>query len=374
MRQPTVISIGAQPKEFTDTATYFDGQSADAQAARLTIENDAVVIQVDGAVRARWPPADMRRLPDQARRGDLIFCLRDDPLQRLMTNDPLILKRCPSLNARLPVAKRGRLAAWAVAAVSSVAVIIFVLVPVMADQLARVIPPEGERALGEATLGQIREALDDTGFAPVPVCERESGQAALQKIRDRMDFAAPPEFGLTVTVLDHRMVNAFALPGGHVVLFRGLIQASDTPEQLASVLAHEIGHVVSRDPTRHALRSAGSLGVLGLLLGDFAGGTVVLFLAEQLINATYSQTAEAEADRFAHEVMIKAGMDPSEMAGIFETFQTLGGDAEGLVTHFLSHPDLDGRIAAARDARPADLQTTALLTPQEWADLRAICK
>ena len=84
-------------------------------------------------------------------------------------------------------------------------------------------------------------------------------------------------------------------PGGRLVFFRGLLEEAENPDEVAAVLAHEIGHVVYRDPTRDALRSAGSLGVLGLLFGDFAGGTVALFIANQLINASYSQAAEARA-------------------------------------------------------------------------------
>lgn len=67
------------------------------------------------------------------------------------------------------------------------------------------------------------------------------------------------------------------MPGGLIILFRGLIDAAESSDEVAAVYAHELGHVVARDPTRIALRSAGSIGVLGLLLGDFAGGAVVLF-------------------------------------------------------------------------------------------------
>jgi Zn-dependent protease with chaperone function len=152
--------------------------------------------------------------------------------------------------------------------VAAVALQIGVLIPLLADNLAGFIPAEGERALGAATFGHIREALDETGLNPLAVCDTPEGGAALTDLVTRLGPDGGFDPAVTVAVLDHDMINAFALPGGFVVIFRGLIDAADGPDEVAAVLAHEIGHVVSRDPTRHALRSAGSIGVLGLLFGD----------------------------------------------------------------------------------------------------------
>jgi predicted Zn-dependent protease len=169
-------------------------------------------------------------------------------------------------------------------------------------------------------------------------------------------------------------VNAFALPGGHVTLLRGLLETAESPEEVAAVLAHEIGHVAHRDPTRLALRSAGSVGVLGLLLGDFAGGLVVLYLSEWLIQASYSRDAEAAADLYAHQMLASAGLPAEPMARFFQRLHDEYGDAEGLLSHLASHPDLTGRAAAARDADTvAGTGFVPVLTAGEWADLRAIC-
>jgi len=76
---------------------------------------------------------------------------------------------------------------------------------------------------------------------------------------------------------------------GYVVFFRGLIDTTECPEELATVFAHEIGHVEARDPTRIALRSAGSIDVLGLLFGG-RGGALVLLLANGLSKVTTPET------------------------------------------------------------------------------------
>ncbi len=254
------------------------------------------------------------------------------------------------------------------------ALIIFVLVPLMADQLARILPPEGERALGDATFEQIRGVLDDTGLAPVRVCEAEAGRVALDAMLARLapEVDSLP-YPVRLSVLDHELLNAFTLPGGRIILFRGLIEAAESPDEVAAVLAHEIGHAVHRDPTRDALRTAGSIGVLGLLFGDFAGGSVVLFLANSLINAQYSQAAEARADEYAHALLKQAGLSPAALGTMFVRLREEYGDTSGFVAHFASHPTLAARIAASEAAADGVSETEPVLGARQWQALSGIC-
>jgi len=248
-----------------------------------------------------------------------------------------------------------------------------VLIPIMADQLAGFLPPEGEKALGDATFEQIRTALDETGSG-LRVCEAPAGRKALDRMTQRLAKHATFPFELTVNVLDHDMVNAFALPGGHIILFEGLIRAAGDPDEVAAVLAHEMGHVAARDATRGALRSAGSIGVLGLLFGDFAGGTLALFLAEQLVEARYSQEAELAADSYAIALAAEAGIAPGGMGRFFERLRDDGGDVPEILAHFSSHPQLTARIEAAAAQEPDDRdRTSPSLASADWQDLRAIC-
>ncbi len=339
----------------------------------------ALVIMPPEGAPLRWPLAGIRQLSDQARTDEMVVQSTEQPAARLILRDRAAIRviesRCPNLNRRPPVEGTGRLIGWAAAAIASVALIVFVLVPVMANQLATFLPPAGERALGDTTLEQIRTALDDTGFRPLPFCDAADGVAALDKMTARLTTNIDLPYPVTVHVLDHELINAFALPGGYIVFFRGLIEAAEHPDEVAAVLAHELGHVVHRDPTRIALRSAGSIGVLGLLLGDFAGGAVVLFLAERLIQATYTQEAEAGADAFAHDTLTAAGILPSALATMFQRLRDEYGDAEGITAHFTSHPALGDRIAAAR---AADTALTGAIRPSlddtDWRALRRICR
>ena len=354
-------------------AAYFDGDSPEPREVSLHIAAGMLQIGLDDGDTLRWPVEEVRQLPDLAGKKGVLLRRTSDPLARLFVMDKTLLSHLPQLTRRTPPKGRGRLAAWAVAAVAAVALQIFVLIPLLADNLAGFIPPEGERALGEATYGQIREALDETGLNPLAVCEAEAGVAALEKLVDRLSGEQDFRQQVNVSVLDHKMVNAFALPGGFVVIFRGLIDAAHGPDEVAAVLAHEIGHVASSDPTRHALRSAGSIGVLGLLFGDFAGGAAVLFLTERLISAQYSQAAETGADTFAHRVLAEADISPGALGDMFASMRAEHGDAEGVVAHFLTHPSLGERIKAARAAVDENATYESAMSEEDWEAVQTIC-
>ena len=384
LTERTIINVDGSPDPHTPPRVvegdglFLDGDHASIQPVRITFADPSkalVIHTADGPLN--WPYEDIRALKDQAGDDALILRLQADPTARLIiqndTDCHLLRARAKKLHKRAKTIRRGRLAAWALAAFGSVALIIFVLVPFVADRLAEYLPPAGEKALGDATFEQIRNALDETGLEALAICDAPEGRAALDKIETRITAGMDLETPLTVHVLDHPMVNAFALPGGYVVFFRGLIEAAETPEEVAAVFAHEVGHVVSRDPTRVALRSAGSIGVLGLLLGDFAGGAVVLFMAERIIQADYTQDAEAAADTFAHTALLAADLPPSAIGTFFERLAEDHGEDAGILEHFMSHPALGDRIAAAHDAEPTEAIFSPVLASEEWQALREIC-
>ena len=366
-------------------ADFLDGITARVKRVHVVLNDDGrsashrtlEITDAEGN-RALWPVATLRALPDQAGHSGIILRRADSSEERLIIDDPSTAARlraiCPYLHKRPPVTGKGRLFGWGLGAIGSVFLIVMVLIPLLANQLAELLPPAAEKALGDATLDQIREGLDRTGANPIRICEREKGLAAVKIMQARLTKEMDLPYPVEVHVLDHPMVNAFALPGGHVVFFRGLIDEAETPEEVAAVFAHELGHVAHRDPARITLRTAGSVGVLGLLFGDFAGGTVVLFLTERLVQASYTREAEALADDFAHETLKKAGISPAALASMFERLRARYGDEEGIVAHFASHPAMIERIEKARQAaKNLSLETEPLLDSDQWADLKAIC-
>ncbi|EPX76348.1 M48 family metallopeptidase [Salipiger mucosus] len=369
-------------------ASFHDGGTAARHEVRLRLseDNQALVIEGDSLpAPLRWPLADLRALGDHADAARLVVtrhadhvpdALPRDPA-RLVIEDPRLIewlhRTRPRLHRRDLRAGTGRRVALRLGgALAAVLLMLFVILPSMAGTLARLLPVEREVAFGRTVTAQMERMLGAESPGSLD-CEAPGGTAALEAMVARLTEGRALDYDLRVRVLDSGMVNAFAAPGGQIVVMRGLLDKAEGPDMVAAVLAHEIGHVVHRDPTRNALRAAGSVGLLGLLFGDFTGGAAMVLLADRLINASYGQEAETQADIYAHAMLRDAGLPPAALAEMFERFRDLGGEVDGALAHFMSHPRLSERIDGARAAPPPEGAVTPALDPGQWRALQGIC-
>jgi Zn-dependent protease with chaperone function len=206
------------------------------------------------------------------------------------------------------------------------------------------------------------------------LCENDAGRAALDRMATRLNPNPELPYPLRVDVIDHGLVNAAALPGGRILLFRGLIDAAGNPEEVAGVLAHEIGHVVYRDPTREALRAAGTAGILGLLLGDIFGASIVVVASDAVLNASYQREAEVRADETAYRLLAAAELPSRPFADFFLKMREKYGETPEFLKLVASHPGLEIRAQHAAEAdRIGDGPYEPVLSDRDWIALRGIC-
>jgi Zn-dependent protease with chaperone function len=361
-------------------ARYFDGESAHPREVVLCFgERSLVIMGFDDVVIAHWPLASLRAIGQRKDSAVQLVPQRDSD-ERLMLSDRQMLNAigavCPDLYHR-PVDRKGvrRALLWAGGAVTSLALIVFVLLPALAGQLAQLIPPEREQQLGDAVVDQLQTLLSLVGDERPGICDTSSGVAALDQMVTRLAADGRLPYPLRVGVIDHGMINAMAVPGGRILLFRGLLEAASSPEEVAGILAHEVGHVVHHDPTREALRAAGTAGILGLLLGDVFGAGIVVVATDAVINASYQREAEIRADEIAYDLLAKAELPSQPFAGFFIKMKKKYGEMDGILKLIASHPGLDGRAqrAAAAD-RIGEATYEPVLNDQEWIALRGICQ
>jgi predicted Zn-dependent protease len=173
---------------------------------------------------------------------------------------------------------------------------------------------------------------------------------AVTKIKDRLlPLIKDNPFKVDILVVDSPTVNAVTFPGGLIVVYSGLIKYTNNAEELASIITHELGHVVHRDSMNLLVRNF-TLSFLLNLVGAGKSPQLANEIIRNLINSSYSREQEESADSFALELLTKAGIDPLHMAHMFETFQKLSGSDKGLLKYFSTHPALDSRRKKALES------------------------
>jgi predicted Zn-dependent protease len=348
-------------------AVYFDGTSSRRRSVRLVFA-DALEIREDGAAPVRWAYADIRRAdgaPDIVR----LACVSAPPLARLELRDAAVAaalqSRCSQLGAA-DADRRGvaKIVGWSLAATASIVALVLFVIPLAANWLTPMVPRALERRLGDAADVQI-----GTIFGRA-VCRNPAGQRAFDKLVGALRDAAGLD-QVTASVLETSIPNAFALPGGRVYLFDGLLAKADNPDEIAGVLAHELGHVTHRDSVREMIHNGGTSFLIGLLFGDVTGSGAVIFASRSLVTASYSREAEQNADDFAMEVMGRLGRSAKPMGELL--LRVTGKEGGKLPSILSSHPLTEDRLKrmSEQDRPPS---APPLLDADEWAALKAICK
>lgn len=362
---------------------FFDGQTARKHSVAVGLGLDNLTIdEEDGAVCVRWPLPGLRAIRKirPGRPAELTCATAPDA--RLIVDDvtfsEVVLERAPHLARR-----RGYTPRWwerpslVTAAVLAFVVVVVIAVPWLAGPLARAAPDSWRAALGNST----EKLILSIG----PRCSSPSGTTAMSTLVAALSNPNDPR-PTRVTVINVNMVNAIALPGGKIVVMAKLLDLMETPDELAAVLAHEIGHVAERHPTEAVLRATGFSMFLTMLVGD--SSWIAEFLAAlgvQAVQSSYSREDERTADRIAAALMKAAGADPSALGTVFERLKKVqkgkGVVDLGRLSALLStHPSYDDRIANAR-AETAGVATRSLLTDEarpllsdeKWQALKGIC-
>jgi len=172
-------------------------------------------------------------------------------------------------------------------------------------------------------------------------------------------------------VVDASIVNAFALPGGPMVVYTGLMRAAQNPEQLAGVLAHEMAHVTRRHGMQRITQSLGVVAGIQLLFGDVSGvaAVAVEVLKQGAVNS-YSREQEHEADMDAVKTLARAKIDPKALADFFAILDKREGNMPTMVSWLGTHPDMKQRIADVKAAsvKAGPIKVEPLLS--DWTELQ----
>lgn len=259
------------------------------------------------------------------------------------------LKRLPAFAASLQEAQQaqrgarrsGRLGVTIVALVTLLPLLAVIAVLVFRDPIIdfvlKRIPLSVDAEVGrmfEGSVTQSAETLKDT-----------EATRAVQRLVDRLSAASPrPGFEFRVRVQKSADVNAFAAPGGLIVVYTGLLKEAGSPEEVAGVLAHEMAHATNRHSMRQLIYAGGVLPLAGLLIGQPDAAAMFQNFG-QLSELKFSRTQEEDADLTGFDTLVRARISPQGMARFFDRLQNQGPNPPSFLS---THPASADRAAAIR--------------------------
>ena len=341
-------------------AWHYDGKSAVKRKVEVQIIGQQFFLLETERRNGPFAFADIKYVTRQGEAN--VYGLEGKDGWRLMLSGPV-----PSdLSAALPRARKygglidrlglGKASiAFALASAAAVAVVLF-----SPQWLAPLIPSSVDQKLGDALVGDFGGRF----------CSTPAGNAALKKLVRGLD-KHPDNLRVEVAKID--MINAVALPGGNVILFDGLVKQAKSPDEVAGVLAHEIGHVREKHVMQALLRQMG----LAVVLGGVDGNSGAL--VNNMLAMSYSRGSEAEADAHSMKVLADADISPVGTASFFDRLAKMDGSAgvlkkeSGIAGYLSSHPLSAARKEAFEKSIVKGKKYKPALSQAEWNALKAMC-
>lgn len=322
------------------SATYFTPEDREGQSVQVSIWTKELEIRLlqQSAGVIRWDVKRILPLEDttvpiylQYKQGNSIAYLKFD-------EDSIVeeIKTIQAFKHVISPSNRWvKIIAGAVITVvllfSFAAASLYFLAPKLIEKIADTLPVETEVQLGDKLFEQTK----------VEFTFNEEKTKIAQQFFDSLRFES--RYPIRVHVVKSNELNAFAMPGGHIVIYDSIIRTMKSSEELAGLFAHEFSHINKHHSTRTLIQMAGTYGLLSLLVGDVSGfASLIVLNANELLNMSYSRSFEQEADREGVKLLVKRGIDPEGMVLLLKQLKAAETTA---VPQFLStHPLTQNRI------------------------------
>ena len=216
---------------------------------------------------------------------------------------------------------------------------------VLVERAVDQIPVEWEQKLGESAYRDFLAQQEIIKEGPTVDAVKEMTHRLAEQVSNN-----PYRFDITVVKSD--VVNAFALPGGYIVVFTGLLKKADHPEEVAGVLAHELNHVLQRHGLERIVKQLGLMAVVSIILGNPPGlGGAMKQLGVELMALKFGRAQETEADVTGLQLLHRAKINPE---GMITFFQRLSEKDDGRVEWLSTHPMSSARAEQLK-ARLAEM-------------------
>lgn len=361
-------------------ARYHDGLVAEVRDVICRMEGDGLVI-TDLHTRAeveRWAAGDV--FPLHGRKAELRIGVSGKPYgARLVFSGYPDAQRARAMLPALAYKhrqERGRqFRAMGIATAALVSVIVAYAfgVPLLANRIVGLVPPEVEEQLGATVVTQIEGALRaEAGFEVCDPDPNSLANRAIGRFAAKAVEGTGTPFTPDIKIIRTTIPNAFALPGGHSFYFSALLDQTETADEFAGVMAHELGHVVYRHGMEQLISTSATGLLIGFILGDMTGLSVAGGVGAALIDSRFSREAELQADRFAADVAKRMAFQPAGLADLLE--RVAGDDQMAKALALLStHPLTSERREALEALAVTDASLSPAFTGAEWQAIKGMC-
>jgi Zn-dependent protease with chaperone function len=232
------------------------------------------------------------------------------------------------------------------------------------EQAARFMPAGMEKRLGNSVVAIL--APENTRCV--------DSAHRLEPIVQRLQAASGSKQQFQIIYVNQSIVNAFAAPGGYIVVFRGLLDQAQSAEEFAGVLAHEMQHVLLKHSTRALAREFSGRALLSLMAIDSSGTPTAIQASVRLANLSYQRGDEEAADLQGAQLLDRAHINSAGLVTFFRRLEA-NSPASGTAMAYLSnHPATEDRIDALEaETRQFHSASAPLMSTEEWAAARDVC-
>jgi Zn-dependent protease with chaperone function len=325
-------------------AEFNNGRSALHRSVVCSFQGETLVLSSpEGGKLTVWARKDI--LAESPGKRPLRLRHAQDGGERLVVRDDSAIDRLREWLAPVFSRHRAKIRKRWILGTASVWLLLaffWLIFPHAVNLVAGMIPYSWERTMGEQVRETVGRILSGTYSGGVPWRDSGPGYDALQELAARL--AGPDDatgYTFSVSVLDADLVNAFALPGGFIVLTTGLIRQCRTPDELAGVLAHEMAHVTERHNIRGLVRDQFFAFALKLATGGGDMASLVGSAGNAVVASKFSREDEREADILGVRRLARAGIDPESTLRFFAGISR--EESRERFSYLYSHPQIQDR-------------------------------
>ena len=357
---------------------YLDGQTAARQRVSIQLMRLGLHVTTERGDTLWWPYEEIRQTQGFYSGEQVRIERGGEFAETLLVSDKEFLVQlhqiAPELATKFhdPARRktRGRLALLAALASIGILVVLYLWgIPALSGFVASLVPVSWEERLGQAVVEHLAP--------PAIRCTDTNRTPVISEILTALTTHSPTSpYTIRVILVNDSSINAFAAPGGTIVLLRGLLEKTQTPEELAGILAHELQHILNRHSTRALIQHVS----MGLLLAAITGntsGTAAYGLegARILGSLRYSRQNEEAADAGGMRMLLEAGIDPMGMIAFLELLKKRTSESPSILKYLSTHPGTEDRIEKLKSlAGQSQRRPAKLLAGHDWSEIKKICQ